>query len=54
MITLWVIGYLFTAGVLEDDGNKGFLSNIIPVFCRFFSWPYDIGVFLRQAIEEQR
>ena len=41
---LWIIGYMFTLGTLEDsEGNTSMAIKICAVVVLLFTWPYFLG-----------
>jgi len=47
MITLWVIGYLFTSGMLEEESDNWKME------LKYFAlWPYMLGGYLNAVLFE--
>ena len=58
MIALWLIGALFTLGVLKDDfllPNKAesILLFAYACFICIFAWPLVLGVVVRNVIDHE-
>lgn len=44
---IWIIGFMFTLGLLFDDGDKWY-----HLVLGFFVWPLLLGIFIRKVIEK--
>lgn len=50
-LTLWVIGWGITAGIVEEDCKRqGVKYNSVMEFTLFFFWPVQLGTWIARAV----